>query len=74
MCVLVQAALLGQWQKARAGEVVAMKIRRPRGLTGAQIGLATVLGVLGGIYIWKPLLEKVPGELKAVSVKKSDSE
>lgn len=32
-----------------------MKIRRIRGLTGAEIGLATILGVLGGIYIWKPI-------------------
>lgn len=33
-----------------------MKIRIPGRLTGIQLGLATVLGVLGGIYIWKPLL------------------
>jgi hypothetical protein len=31
-----------------------MKIRKPGNLTGAQIGFATILGVLGGIYIWRP--------------------
>ena len=34
-----------------------MRIRR-RGLTRVQVGVATVLGVLGGAYIWKPLFEK----------------
>lgn len=32
-----------------------MRIRKPRSLTGAQIGFATVLGVIGGYYIWKPV-------------------
>lgn len=33
-------------------------IRRPRGLTGFQLGLGVSIGVLGGIYIWKPVVDK----------------
>jgi len=29
-------------------------IRRPRGLTGGQLGLALFTGVLSGVYIFKP--------------------
>lgn len=32
------------------------KIRKPKGVTGSQIGLAVFLGVVGGYYIWKPLI------------------
>lgn len=32
-----------------------IRIRRFRGLSGLEIGLATVLGVIGGIYVWKPI-------------------
>lgn len=32
-----------------------MRIRRPRGLTGGKIIFATILGTVGGVYIWKPL-------------------
>lgn len=35
-----------------------MRIYRPRGITNGQIVLVTVLGVIGGIYIWKPLFEE----------------
>ena len=33
-------------------------IRRPRGIPGWQLGLACGLGVIGGIYIWKPVFDK----------------
>jgi uncharacterized protein YneF (UPF0154 family) len=33
-----------------------MYIRRPRILTRGKIVVATILGVFGGVYIWKPLL------------------
>jgi hypothetical protein len=33
-----------------------MYIRRPRSLTRGKIIFATILGISGGIYIWKPLL------------------
>ena len=35
-----------------------MLIRGRRGITRFQIVLAGALGVLGGVYIWKPLFEK----------------
>lgn len=33
-----------------------MRIRKPRGLTTIQLMVTTVVGVLGGLYIYKPLL------------------
>lgn len=39
-----------------------MKIPRPKGLTTADIALGIVLGVISGVYIYKPFfdgLEKV---------------
>jgi hypothetical protein len=33
-----------------------MYIRRPRSLSGGKIIFATILGIFGGVYIWKPLL------------------
>lgn len=46
-----------------------MRIRKPRSLSGAQIGFVTVLGVIGGYYIWKPVFApnssvKKPAEQK----------
>lgn len=35
-----------------------MRIYKPRGITNGQIVLVTILGVIGGIYIWKPLFEE----------------
>jgi len=29
-------------------------IRRPGGLTATQLGLVISVGVIGGLYIWKP--------------------
>lgn len=46
-----------------------MHIRRPRGLTGIQIGLATVLGIAGGIYIWQPLFKQFTASGDNQSVK-----
>lgn len=34
-----------------------MRIRKPRGITRGQIVLVTVLGVFGGVYIWRPLVD-----------------
>lgn len=33
-----------------------MRIRKPRNITGSQIVVATIIGILGGVYIWQPLL------------------
>lgn len=33
-----------------------LRIRKPRGVTRGQLVLITILGVFGGVYIWKPLL------------------
>jgi hypothetical protein len=34
-----------------------MYIRRPRSLTRGRIVFVTILGIFGGVYIWKPLLK-----------------
>lgn len=31
-----------------------IRIKKPRNLTGGQIGLAVALGVISGIYIFRP--------------------
>ena len=33
-------------------------IKRPGGISGWQLGLVTGLGIIGGIYIWKPVFDK----------------
>lgn len=33
-----------------------LRIRKPRGVTTGQLVLVTILGVFGGVYIWKPLI------------------
>ena len=33
-------------------------IRRPGGNPGWLLGLVTGIGVIGGIYIWKPVFDK----------------
>lgn len=33
-----------------------MKIKKPIGISGGQLSLVIVLGVLSGIYIYRPLL------------------
>jgi hypothetical protein len=33
-----------------------MYIRRPRSLTSGKIIFVTIVGLFGGVYIWKPLL------------------
>jgi len=33
-----------------------MRIRKPRGLTTTQLMVATVIGVIGGLYIYQPLV------------------
>lgn len=44
-----------------------MKIYKPRGISKSQIVLVTVLGVFGGVYIWRPLFEESFGSKKAVT-------
>jgi hypothetical protein len=47
-----------------------MRIRRPRSLTGWKIVFATIIGTVGGVYVWKPLLKE---ELsKRIDEEKSD--
>ena len=33
-------------------------IKRPRGIPGWQLGLVCGIGVIGGIYIWKPVFDE----------------
>lgn len=33
-----------------------LRIRKPRGITKGQVVLVSILGVYGGVYIWKPML------------------
>lgn len=35
-----------------------MRIRKPRYLSTTDIYVATILGVISGIYIWKPIFSK----------------
>lgn len=41
-----------------------MQIRRPKGVTVPQLMVVTAIGVLGGIYIWQPLILKYKNEKK----------
>jgi len=41
-----------------------MQIRRPRGVTVPQLMVVTAIGVLGGIYIWQPLILKYKNDKK----------
>lgn len=34
-----------------------MLIKRPRGLSGLDIAIGITLGVLSGVYIWRPILK-----------------
>ena len=34
-----------------------MRIRKPRGVTPLQLVFVSVVGVLGGVYIWKPVFQ-----------------
>lgn len=35
-----------------------VRVRRFLNLNGLELGLVTIVGVLGGIYIWKPVFDK----------------
>lgn len=35
-----------------------MKIKRPGRLTGIELALVSVIGIISGIYIWKPFFSK----------------
>lgn len=39
-----------------------MQIRRPRGVTVPQLMVVTAIGIIGGVYIWRPLIVKWKGE------------
>lgn len=43
-----------------------MRIYKPRGVTRGQIILASILGVFGGVYIWRPLFEEHFPRLKRI--------
>jgi len=43
-------------------------IRRPRGLSGWEIGLAVSVGIVSGFYIWRPVFQKTVGLDKVYSV------
>lgn len=47
-----------------------MRIRRPRGITNTQILVVSTVGILGGVYIWKPLLERWKLEDKTTKASK----
>lgn len=49
-----------------------MRIRRPKNLTGAELGLATLLGVLGGVYIWKPYITDYKDKIKNAEENKKE--
>ncbi|OWR54037.1 hypothetical protein KGM_215688 [Danaus plexippus plexippus] len=45
-----------------------MKLFRSRGITKTQVVLCSILGVFGGVYIWKPLIiEKLPQKKKEIN-------
>lgn len=46
-----------------------MYIRKPRGLTTGNLMIGTVLGLAGGIYIWKQPLKQYASEKKALEEK-----
>ena len=42
-------------------------IKKPRGIPGWQLGLVVGIGIIGGIYIWKPVFDE------KVKAKKTDN-
>lgn len=36
-----------------------MRIRRIRGISGQQLFVASAVGVLGGLYIWRPVFDQL---------------
>lgn len=39
-----------------------MRIRRPRNISTSQLMVITAVGIISGVYIWKPLFEKLKSE------------
>lgn len=37
-------------------KIPTIRIRKPKNLTGFQLGMVIFLGVASGYYIWKPLI------------------
>ncbi|XP_077299288.1 uncharacterized protein LOC143920323 [Arctopsyche grandis] len=42
--------------------VLTMRIRRPRDISTLDLVVVTVLGVVGGVYIWRPIFDKRSAE------------
>ena len=38
----------------------AVYIRRPAGFSALQVAIVTVIGTIGGYYIWRPAFQKYP--------------
>lgn len=36
-----------------------IRIRKPRGISLVQLMVVSVVGLVGGIYIWKPLFQEL---------------
>lgn len=51
-----------------------VRVRRLFNLNGVELGLATILGVLGGIYIWKPVLDKAYSSQKEETLETQSQE
>lgn len=51
-----------------------IRVRRLFNLNGVELGLATILGVLGGIYIWKPVLDKAYSSQKEETLETQSQE
>ncbi|CAG0897859.1 unnamed protein product [Darwinula stevensoni] len=67
IAVTLKACILAMLESLSAATACVVEkqmvgIRRPRGLTNGQIFVAIVLGVIGGVYIWKPVF--APQKLK----------
>lgn len=52
LCYYFSAAVM------KLPNVPKFRIRKPRGLDGPQIGLVLFLGVVGGYYIWNPIIKE----------------
>jgi len=39
-------------------------IRRPKGIPGWQLGLVVGVGILAGVYVWRPVFAKLAEDTK----------
>lgn len=42
-----------------------MRIRKPPGVTRTQVVIVSLIGIFGGVYIWRPVFEQLKQERKA---------